>query len=350
MACIAHAAQTGAGATAAASVSAARAGLSVACEHPRWRDRAGEFMVLASAPWLRDARTAHARATALADACVRTAVMAAPLERALRARTTRLQLHCALSSTAFPDVPDRVAWAETIAHTAARVTGSRITIGAVVAEGHAAGFTALRSAMDALERGAADVAIVVGADSWIDIDLLEHLDAQHQLHSTTQSWGFTPGEGAGALVLATTTWMAEHAIPVEASLQAIAIAEEAHCLGTTSVCTGDGLSRAAAAVLPDAQQLGHCYTDLNGEPYRADEFAFLMTRVSDRLVDPTAFSAGAACWGDLGAASVFLSCAQPLVSWARGRLASRPVLVTGSSAALPGRGALVLAPPVALAA
>ncbi|MCU0636945.1 MAG: hypothetical protein MUE41_18905 [Gemmatimonadaceae bacterium] len=349
IACVACAAQTAAGATAAASVTAARAGLKVAGEHPRWRDRAGDFMVLARAPWLEETPSVQARVTALADASVRAAVTPA-LGRALRSDATRMQLHCAVSRAVFPDAADRTAWAETVAHTTARATGSRVTIGSVAAEGHAAGFTALHAAMQALEQGRADVAVVVGADSWIDIDRLEILDAERRLHSASHSWGFTPGEGAGVLVLATTGWIAEHAVPSQAAMLGVALAEESRCLGTATVCTGEGLSHAVAAVLPVDHPLGHCFTDLNGEPYRADELAFVMTRVSEQFADPTAVSAGAACWGDLGAASVFLSCAQATIAWSRGRLMPRPVLVTGSSAVLPGRGALVLAPPVALAA
>ena len=47
----------------------------------------------------------------------------------------------------------------------------------------------------------------------------------------------------------------------------------------------------------------HLYCDMNGEPYRADEFGFATIRAGGLLKDPSAFTAPADCWGDVGAAS-----------------------------------------------
>ena len=42
---------------------------------------------------------------------------------------------------------------------------------------------------------------------------------------------------------------------------------------------------------------------MNGEPYRADEFGFATVRAGGLFRDPSAFTAPADCWGDVGAAS-----------------------------------------------
>ena len=42
---------------------------------------------------------------------------------------------------------------------------------------------------------------------------------------------------------------------------------------------------------------------MNGEPYRADEFGFATIRAGGLFRDPSAFTAPADCWGDVGAAS-----------------------------------------------
>ena len=47
----------------------------------------------------------------------------------------------------------------------------------------------------------------------------------------------------------------------------------------------------------------HLYCDMNGEPYRADEFGFATIRAGALFRDPSAFTAPADCWGDVGAAS-----------------------------------------------
>src|SRR5262249_1676903 len=46
----------------------------------------------------------------------------------------------------------------------------------------------------------------------------------------------------------------------------------------------------------------HPYRDMNGEPYRADEFGFATCRVGGLFRDPSAFTTPADCWGDVGAA------------------------------------------------
>ncbi len=42
---------------------------------------------------------------------------------------------------------------------------------------------------------------------------------------------------------------------------------------------------------------------MNGEPYRADEFAYTIVRHGGRFVDASDFLTPADCWGDVGAAS-----------------------------------------------
>jgi 3-oxoacyl-[acyl-carrier-protein] synthase-1 len=71
------------------------------------------------------------------------------------------------------------------------------------------------------------------------------------------------------------------------------------------VCTGEGLIalfRALAGV-PPVIKADHLYCDMNGEPYRADEFGFAIIRAGGLFRDPSAFTAPADCWGDVGAAS-----------------------------------------------
>lgn len=43
--------------------------------------------------------------------------------------------------------------------------------------------------------------------------------------------------------------------------------------------------------------------DQNGEAYRADEFGFMLARLSEYFIDPSDYMAPADCWGDVGAAS-----------------------------------------------
>jgi 3-oxoacyl-[acyl-carrier-protein] synthase-1 len=54
---------------------------------------------------------------------------------------------------------------------------------------------------------------------------------------------------------------------------------------------------------PDGPRIDDIIGDMNGEPYRADEYAFAIVRTSRRFVDAGTFQAPADCWGDVGAAS-----------------------------------------------
>ncbi len=348
VACIGVGAQTAAGSTAAASVAAVRCGVSVFREHHMWRDRSGEHMVLASAPWLENVAAVTDRIVALATNAVQEAMQAVIDHMPVRSQP-RVELHLALSRRTLTNDDDRVNVATRIARGVSSTIGTALRIGSLSVDGHVAGIAAVGAAVNALTNHAADLCIVLASDSWIDIDVLEALDSARQLHSLGQTWGFTPGEGAAALVLA----RRGHAlsdVPVLALIDGVATAREENVLGSQSVCTAVGLSTAVAAVLSANALVGHTFCDLNGETYRADEFAFTMTRVSDRFADPSAFTAAASTWGDVGAASGLLSAIIPIVSWQRQKLTHAPMLIFGSSATLPLRGALVLSPPQRAAA
>ena len=58
--------------------------------------------------------------------------------------------------------------------------------------------------------------------------------------------------------------------------------------------------------------------DLNGEPYRANELGFSITRLARRFAAPGEFLAPADCWGDVGAASGPLFAAIAIAAGARG--------------------------------
>jgi 3-oxoacyl-[acyl-carrier-protein] synthase-1 len=86
---------------------------------------------------------------------------------------------------------------------------------------------------------------------------------------------------------------------------AAATAQETKLIKTDSVCIGEGLTalfRTLAGV-PPVVRADHLYCDMNGEPYRADEFGFATIRAGGLFRDPSAFTTSADCWGDVGAAS-----------------------------------------------
>ncbi len=211
----------------------------------------------------------------------------------------------------------------------------------VTAGGHAGGLAALTTARAWLSDEPTTAVVVAGVDSYLDPDMLEWLDRTGQLHGAgrrNNAWGFVPGEGAGAVVVmcAGEAAVASREGASFGRVLSVGVGAEERLIGTGEVCTGRGLTqavRAALAELPVSETLGEVYCDMNGEPYRADEYAFLITRTRERYASASDFLAPADCWGDVGAASgpllLALACVAGAKRYARGERA----LVWASSVA-----------------
>ena len=146
-----------------------------------------------------------------------------------------------------------------------------------------------------LRRGSASLCLVGGADSWLDADRLKALDGEGHLHSSHNSWGFTPGEAAGFCLLSTGDAAYRFGLAPIAELVAVATAQETKLMGTQTICIGEGLTAAFRGVVDPAQKIAHSYCDLNGETYRADEFGFAVCRTSKYFEDAGSFTTAAEC-------------------------------------------------------
>lgn len=330
-----------------ATAAAVRAGLSGFAQHPYMVNELGVPMTVAAMPWLDDSRSIAER---IGDA------LQSAIDEALEAfRAQHPQRRVALMINLPPHRPG-------MPHDLSRQIGERLrqSLGAVIDRigiatlGHAGCLWALHSARELLTQSPDSVVLVAGADSYLEPDVLEWLEATDQLHGggeRNNAWGFVPGEGAGAMLLATPRNAQALSLPTLAHVRGVGVGQEDRLIGSGEVCIGLGLTaalREALGVLAPGERLTDVYCDMNGEPYRADEFAFLVTRTRERFVSASDFVAPADCWGDVGAASVPLSialaCTAALKSYAKGELA----LVWASS--VEGkRGAAVLALPASAA-
>jgi 3-oxoacyl-[acyl-carrier-protein] synthase-1 len=167
---------------------------------------------------------------------------------------------------------------------------------------------AVQRAWEAIRGGTAEFALAGGADSYLEPETLEWLESNDQVHSAgraNNAWGFVPGEAAGFVLLASADAAARYRLSAALEVLTAATAKESKLIKTDAVCTGEGLTalfRALAGV-PPVVRADHLYCDMNGEPYRADEFGFATTRAGRLFRDSSAFTAPADCWGDVGAAS-----------------------------------------------
>src|SRR5262249_36403739 len=81
---------------------------------------------------------------------------------------------------------------------------------------------------------------------------------------------------------------------------------EPNRIKTETVCIGEGLSQAfkkTLTFLPNGSRVNHTICDMNGEPYRGNEYGFAVLRSPGKFADDADFQTPADCWGDVGAAS-----------------------------------------------
>ncbi len=317
-------ATTAVGRSAPASAAAVRAGISGFAQHPFMIDTAGEPIRAAIAPWLDINLQGLDRLQALLLPAMEEALSELkghiPAERFAFA----LGLPCARPGL---DTDLGVKLMAAVQHKFAGRFGGVASFGA----GHAAGLMGLRAAFNRLSQGSLDACLVAGVDSWLAPETLEWLESQDQLHGAgplNNAWGFIPGEAGAAVLLLREGVLAELGATPLATVLGVGQAMEAKRIKTETVCIGEGLTealRAALAALPAGAQVSDVYCDMNGEPYRADEFGFAALRTKQHFESASDFTAPADCWGDVSAAGgllhLMLACTASHKGYAKGPLA-----------------------------
>jgi 3-oxoacyl-[acyl-carrier-protein] synthase-1 len=335
-------AQTPIGRSVWASAAAARAGLCGFCEHPFMVDTAGEPMRVARAPWI-DWRVAGIdRLAALLLPAIDEAM--GELSRLSTGMSLRLGLALALPAPR-PGLPPATGEA-LLARIAARHPG-RFAAAPAFELGHAAAYPALAAALNGFAAASLDACLVCGVDSYLAPETLEWLEACEQLHgggALNNAWGFIPGEAAGAVLLATSALLQRTGLVALAEISAVGIGQEGKLIKTGEVCIGEGLTRAFRSALetlaPD-ERVDNIFCDLNGEPYRADEYGFAALRMRERLQTPSELDSPADCWGDAGAAGGPLHVALAAIAHYK-RYARGPISLAWGSSESGERGAALV--------
>lgn len=285
-----------------ASAAAVRAGISGVGQHPYMVDSVGEPMRVATAPWLDIDLSGADRLEALLRPAVDQVL--API-LATRAASLNMAIALGLPSPR-PGLQEDIQQ-EMIARLRGHY-GHLASSAATFASGHAAGLIALDAACAKLRVGALDACVVAGVDSYIEPLTLEWLESCDQLHgagSLNNAWGFIPGEAGSAVMLMRESLVESMGLTTLAVVLGTGLATERNCIKTETVCLGEGLTQAfrnALSALGAASLVTDVYCDMNGEPYRADEYGFTCLRTRQFFASPSDFVAPADCWGDTGAA------------------------------------------------
>jgi 3-oxoacyl-[acyl-carrier-protein] synthase-1 len=304
---VAIGASTPVGRDAWSSAAAVRAGISGFAEHPYMIDTAGEPMRAAIAPWLDIDCQGQERFEALLFPAIDQA-----LQPVVEAGDPKLRVALALGlPSARPGLPTELGDALR-ASIATRYPG-RFVAQAVLENGHAAGLLGLHASIRKMAENAFDVCVLAGVESYLAPETLEWLEENEQLHGAgplNNAWGFIPGEGAGAVLFAVES--AVQRLRVEPLGQVLSVGRgfEQNRIKTKTVCIGEGLTaafREGLSGLPSGATVTDVYCDMNGEPYRADEFGFACLRTKEAFESASDFVAPADCWGDVSAASAPLA-------------------------------------------
>jgi 3-oxoacyl-[acyl-carrier-protein] synthase-1 len=200
--------------------------------------------------------------------------------------------------------------------------------------GHASGLEAIHDALEGLQSGRIDAAVVLGFDSLLDEKVLTWLQAANRLKCDDVPDGLQPGEGAVAVLLVASGDQSR-GTPGAPQLRGVHLGSETRNLSTQESARGEGLSRVLSLARSDNSSALPFWviTDLNGEVHRASDWGHALVRLragGDAFASPVVWYS-AASFGDTGAASGLIAICMSSQAWERGYAPSRCAVVASVS-------------------
>jgi 3-oxoacyl-[acyl-carrier-protein] synthase I len=215
----------------------------------------------------------------------------------------------------------------------------------VVGSAHDGGMAGLAQAAQWLNTGKIGACLVGGVESCVNLAFLDWLDEHDRLKARDRPFGHTPGEAAAFLLLVPAASIANVARDgvARAWIASVSLATEPSPWYSGRPTLAQGLTQAIAGLFAKpslrALRTDVVYSDLNGEPWRIDEWSAAYLRTADNQGEPLHLRHPADCWGDVGAASAPLLAAMASLEVVHPRMRSRSALVWTASDVNPGRAA-----------
>lgn len=218
-------------------------------------------------------------------------------------------------------------------------------------KGHAGMIMALSHATKAIREGQFNRVFIAGTDSLIGFNDLSRFNRLDRLKSSLNPVGFMPGEAASVVLLEKTQSALNRKAAVQCMVKAFATAKEENHVLSIRPQGGDGLSKAVSLVMEQAREdtlvVDTVISDMNGESFRAEEWAMIQARVMNKISGEKNRIFPAICIGDTGAASSGVAFCIAARAMARGYLSYETMNPSGialvlSSSDTETRGAVLL--------
>lgn len=293
-------AQTVLGRTAATTATSVGAGLSRLTVHPSVADKSGELVTVAMADFLPEDMPVVDRMVELALPAIHESL--APLARVRLNPETSVPLVLGLP---FPRPGLSDTYEQEITKGIVRgLSGLGLIPGArAIAAGHNSGLLAIERAVQMIREGVCSLCLAAAVDSYLSPETLTWLDDTSRLRSSDNPSGFFPGEGAGALLLASDEML--RSLPSFGRVVAAANAQEPALELWERVLEG----------LPDERTISQTISDLNGQKFRTDEWSSSFNNQHHRFDEELSFLSPAMSFGDVGAASGTIFSAMMMINF-----------------------------------
>lgn len=211
--------------------------------------------------------------------------------------------------------------------------------------GHAGFFSALEYARSELfASGKAQLAVVGGVDSYLDLERLSGLEQEQRLPGPQPRDSFTPGEGAAFVLIAPRSICRNLGLTPLAWIDALGLGTEPGHRYSSEPFRGDGLALALTRAFADrgdeAGPVRSVMAGFTGESCHPREWGVAQLRHAEHFAEPLSIEHPAEYTGDMGAALAPMMLAVATLGLTRDRLAG-PSLVWASSE-WAERGALVV--------
>jgi 3-oxoacyl-[acyl-carrier-protein] synthase-1 len=203
----------------------------------------------------------------------------------------------------------------------------------IISVGHSGTVEAVKRA-EGLLRGQVERVIIVCADSLLDAYSLEWLAVGERLKNDENPFGVIPGEAGASFMLESETAATQRGAPISAFISAFSMAKIERSPLAGDPMLGDALARTLGAILA-AEELrpfvGICICDINGEPWRSQDWGAARARLGPQLTDSMRWVFPCESLGDTGSASAAVALCFGSEALLRGHADCSSIMITSTS-------------------